>query len=544
VGQKDGRNSLVVGSDDLELRVYNGDEVMCHMTETAPAVQLVPTLTPGRFAYALSNGTVGVYDKQARTWRYKSKSKIESIAACDVDFDGVAEILCGWSNGKFEVRSDAGQRDGMVTYKDKFDAAVTNIISADYRGEGRPNPLVCSFDGECRGYVAVETAQEEVVVEHDHRILEKLMQEKQSLQFELTQFQRQLEMKTKDEGHVTLPTAAEAKVACKLRPNAENKAIDLVLTVGGGAILQGCTVTADVIFGAAESLFITADQPSETLVASFKLEKDIAADLKVAAMVGFPGADCFQCHEMTIKLPKFAMYVPVKDFGKDPEGAVTARVNERVNRLIMWAQSCFNGYAPAEEKPAVFEARFYSLRDGNQLMIQTTPNNGGELIVRSDSMDTVGEVISDLGTYLGLTELNTTAEFPKEFATFQEVLVKVEEYNAVRMKLTAEMADSTQLVKALVIKAEDARIQNDMSQMKKMYGSLYEVNRELMGEFLKRSNNHNELLAALKDVNSMIQKASKFRLGQARATLVTECRNAIRQNQMQTLFNIIRTGKP
>jgi len=35
-----------------------------------------------------------------------------------------------------------------------------------------------------------------------------------------------------------------------------------------------------------------------------------------------------------------------------------------------------------------------------------------------------------------------------------QVLLRVDEYNAVRLKLTAEMADSSQLVKALVIKAE------------------------------------------------------------------------------------------
>ena len=94
--------------------------------------------------------------------------------------------------------------------------------------------------------------------------------------------------------------------------------------------------------------------------------------------------------------------------------------------------------------------------------------------------------------------------------------MKVDEYNAVRLKLTAEMADSSQLVKALVIKAEDARILNDMKLMKKMYSSLYDVNRELIGEYIKRANNHNELLSALKEVNAMIQKAARLRIGAAK----------------------------
>ena len=41
-------------------------------------------------------------------------------------------------------------------------------------------------------------------------------------------------------------------------------------------------------------------------------------------------------------------------------------------------------------------------------------------------------------------------------------VVQVDEYNVIRLRLTAEMADSSNLVKSLVIKAEDARILFDM----------------------------------------------------------------------------------
>lgn len=77
-----------------------------------------------------------------------------------------------------------------------------------------------------------------------------------------------------------------------------------------------------------------------------------------------------------------------------------------------------------------------------------------------------------------------------------------------------------QLVKVLVIKAEDARILNDMKLMKKMYSSLYEVNRELIGEYIKRANNHNELLSSLKEVNAMIQKAARLRVGAAKTKVL------------------------
>jgi hypothetical protein len=46
---------------------------------------------------------------------------------------------------------------------------------------------------------------------------------------------------------------------------------------------------------------------------------------------------------------------------------------------------------------------------------------------------------------------------------------QVEEHNAVRLRLMAEMADSSNLVKTLVIKAEDARILSNMALTRKMY---------------------------------------------------------------------------
>ena len=75
------------------------------------------------------------------------------------------------------------------------------------------------------------------------------------------------------------------------------------------------------------------------------------------------------------------------------------------------------------------------------------------------------------------TVFGTAMEAPPPIRLVPSSPTQVDEYNAVRLKLTAEMADSSQLVKALVIKAEDARILNDMKLMKKMYSSLYDVNR-------------------------------------------------------------------
>ena len=68
-----------------------------------------------------------------------------------------------------------------------------------------------------------------------------------------------------------------------------------------------------------------------------------------------------------------------------------------------------------------------------------------------------------------------------------------------RQKLTAEIADSSNLIKALVTKAEDDRIVGDMKLMERYYANLFALNNELVGKSTKRSNDDKELLNALKE---------------------------------------------
>merc|ERR1712087_440818 len=132
---------------------------------------------------------------------------------------------------------------------------------------------------------------------------------------------------------------------------------------------------------------------------------------------------------------------------------------------------------------------------------------------------------------------------PDEMDKFKSVLLKVDEYNSVRLKLTAEMADSSNLVKALIVKAEDYRVLSDMGNLKKVFSHLQQTNSDLIAEYNKRANNHKQLLEQLKEVNMMIQKAAKLRMGSAKTRVVANCRQAIKKNNIHELFQIIRTGQ-
>lgn len=76
------------------------------------------------------------------------------------------------------------------------------------------------------------------------------------------------------------------------------------------------------------------------------------------------------------------------------------------------------------------------------------------MTVATDSIEAAGEVVQDLAGYLNVTSLQSVANFPAEMAALKEVLQKVDQYNQTRLTLAAEMADSSNLIKTLVIKAE------------------------------------------------------------------------------------------
>ena len=98
--------------------------------------------------------------------------------------------------------------------------------------------------------------------------------------------------------------------------------------------------------------------------------------------------------------------------------------------------------------------------------------------------------------------------------------------------------------------------------MRKWYTQLYDINRDLISGYKIRCNNHQELMDTLKHVNQIIQKAGRLRgnlqyakdllarlikfffaAGKAKARVITDCRNAIKDSNATLLLKVIRTGE-
>ena len=147
-----------------------------------------------------------------------------------------------------------------------------------------------------------------------------------------------------------------------------------------------------------------------------------------------------------------------------------------------------------------------------------------EMVIRADSMEAAGDFVQEMCAKLDIDELESVVDFPDDVEVFGEVLDRVDDRNAARSRLVADVADGSNAVKTFVIKAEDARILGDMNAMRRMYGQLFDLNRELIMQHAKRAQNHEELLAALKEVNQMIQRAAKCRHGAPKTRTVAACR--------------------
>lgn len=94
-----------------------------------------------------------------------------------------------------------------------------------------------------------------------------------------------------------------------------------------------------------------------------------------------------------------------------------------------------------------------------------------------------------------------------------------------------------------MVRAEDARLLGEFKAMKQLYFDLGSLNRELINEYKIRSQNHQDLVATLKQINVIIQKSGNIRVGKPKTMLVQACRLAIKQNNLNTLAKIISSGE-
>ncbi|KAM7287673.1 Bardet-Biedl syndrome 2 protein homolog [Ixodes scapularis] len=487
---KDGLNELLVGSEDFDIRIFKEDIIVSEITETEAITALCP-ITEDCFAYALSNGTIGVYKGTDRIWRIKSKNHVTCLHGYDIDGDGVPELITGWSNGKVDGRHVT---TGEVVFRDAFPHGVAGIVQADYCGDGREELIVCSVNGEVRGYLptTAELRQQIVDATFEQDTVRELSQKKQMLQLEMRNYEGQ------------------AKTASGTPKGTTDQRYG---TISGPHILQ-------------TELCFECGTPCLCKKFTGKTQQ----------------SKHFHVFEVSRQLPKFAMYLLVDEARtKTPTGSVRFKLAERPQRVASWVNQNF--LLPEDLCPDDrFNVTFVSLRELKPITIRVELN--GEVTIETDMMEVAAEMVQSLAAFLSLQELESTAHFPEDNANLQLLMSKVQEHLSARLTISANMADTATIVRDLVLRAEDSRLMGDFKSMRNWYQELQALNRELISGYKIRCHSHEELMACLRQLNQGIQRGARLRVGRFKSRVVLCARAAVKAADAGGLVRAISTGEP
>ncbi|XP_053742013.1 Bardet-Biedl syndrome 2 protein homolog [Synchiropus splendidus] len=535
----DGKNELLVGSEDFDIRVFKEDELVSEMTENETVTSLCH-MHDSRFGYALANGTVGVYDRTSRYWRIKSKNHAMSIHAFDLNADGVVELITGWSNGKVDARSD---RTGEVIFKDNFSASVAGVVEGDYRLDGQQQLICASVEGEVRGYLPASKDMKGNLMDSsaEQDMIRELSQRRQNLLLELRNYEENAKGVPDASGSTgVIPANTQLQTALSVKAATESQKahVELSISTPNDTIIRAVLIFAEGIFeGESHVVHPSVRNLSGCIRVPITPPKDIPVDLHVKAFVGGRTSSQFHVFEITRQLPRFSMYDVASDTaGPAPTGSVSFSIHERPQRVVMWLNQSFL-LPEGVQSPDV---TFTLLRGGGLLSVSMS--SSGQMTLRTDDVDLAGDLVQSLASFLAIEDLSVEADFPSYFEELRTTLTEVDEFHSVHQKLTAEMADHSNYIRNLLVQAEDSRLMGDMVNMKKRYRELYDLNRDLVTEYTIRSNNHNALLARLKAVNQAIQRAGRLRVGKPKNQVISACRDAIRSNNLGALFKIMRAG--
>jgi len=587
----DGHMEMLVGSDDFEIRVFRREELLHEVSETDKVIFLCPLIGSKMrskfFAYGLANGTVGVYNGVAeRAWRVKTKHKVTALHAYDIDGDGKPEVISGWSNGSVSIRRF---HNGEVIFKVQLGASIAGIVSGDFRMDGSSVVIACTENGEVHGFAVADAEKLKPLTEggvikaenKDQLALEELQEKKQLLAGELRVIAKDTQAAITGE-NAEAPKASDLSFA--MEPSEEKGCIILSVEFvpEGGYISNLIAIDEEGnLLESAEVLAVSPVGLSKTAKVHLRPSKIQVGTIRVQVHIS---ARSFtqQLHvlQVDIEIPRFAGFKQVPDStGRaKPTGRVVLRLpaGYHTGHLGDWIRSNFllptAIQSNAEKIKALFCSVLPAKGSGEMSTVKPEPalqaaeaarrppnfapigspvyilgkmEESGKLCVsvHCDSMEIAGEIVQDLVRHFKLHELSSESDFPREIAHFKNVLEQVADYNAARIRLSADMADDLQRVKALVVRAEDSRLLNDMALMRRAYTELFALSNQLIGGYNIRAGNHAGLLVALKEVNQMIQKAANLRAGQAKTSIVTESRAALKKNNSDLLVKIVADGE-
>jgi Bardet-Biedl syndrome 2 protein len=413
----DGANELIAGTDDNEIRICTAEgDMLCESKQT-DKVTFLRHVQGNRFVFGLANGTVGVYEYAdgaiTRKWRVKSKHALNALEVFDMTGAGKLELIIGWSNGRLEVRNSAS---GEVLAKDSMDHPIAALLRADLRQDGRTQIVAVSIEGELRGYL-----QNLGVVRTDESRAEELEQELVALQQTKTELLCELknyednirhmrtgQMKQGEGQLVMVPT--DTGVSCQWQADTVNKRVNLRIETNNKAVVRAVVIFADQLFPG-ESLLVCAKEQLSELVVPLAPETDTQTDLHLKVFVGMRNSNLFHYSELSFRMPRFSMYVPLPAGHKPvtPEGSVSFDVAVSARKVCEWLNTSFN--IQFESTSESVSISFQSLRNDEGLSILLRDKH---MHIHTDSMQLAADLVQDFAEFASVKDLQSSSNFPAE----------------------------------------------------------------------------------------------------------------------------------
>ncbi|KAH7819771.1 putative Bardet-Biedl syndrome 2 protein [Monocercomonoides exilis] len=558
---ENGDHGLLVATANSRVQFFKRDEMSFAISETDDVCAMV-SLARGYFGFQIGENTAGVYHDSLQMWRHTYPSPITAIASFDCDNDGENELIIALQDGTLEARRgltgevlSAGKiEDGSVVAMTKWETVI---------GE-KPRLAICTRNGLVKGYkpstialpdippvvkqaLTLSNDDEESIghIALDSTVAEMaefLSSKKASLEKQIAEMEeivKATKKKTYEEANA-IPAKTTIRLFCKT--NESTKQLEAHCSTNNDVTIRGLILFSDILYPQG-SYFKYCDPPQQNVHLSIMPPKCKPLTITAKVIAGNRSSDMYHVFDATLTMKRFPLHVCVNEtFPLD--SYVQFVLMDRIERVALWLGTAFP-LVVKETKITEMNVNFRCFGDANDplsIAAFNNPTGGIRVMIYGMSMETVSEVAQDMFDYFKVTEMESLAYFPKEMEAFKATLRRVVDLNHLRMQLTADIAERTSSAKVAIVKAEDARLIGDMVSMKEWLGNLDTENKELLKGYLIRKKNHEELLVCLKEVNKVIQFASRFRRGKAQQRVITESRLAIKENRLEALNKIVETG--
>ncbi|KHJ40744.1 hypothetical protein D918_09186 [Trichuris suis] len=513
----------------------------------AEAVTELCSLGGNRFAYGLTNGTLGVYAGRSRLWRIKvSKSNPTCMCMYDIDGDDELELVTGWSSGKIDFRK---VNSGLLVGKDHIGSSVVGLVLLKIPGSERIHLICCSASGEVRGYSAAKGHGCVIKESTLQDAISELSIEKQNLLLELENYKEKEETGLPmgplyDQTDIRIPRGTQVSGDIGIVvPKDADPYLNLTLRTNNDTIIRGALIFAEGIFnGESHAAMASKNQYKSFIEVQIRPEKDVSTDLHIKALLGNRKSPLLYVFELTKTLPKFSMYAICTDEAPSPKSGVRFRLKINSDQFARWIEDNFLLCRNVQYHQGCLRQRLVSLRNGQLVFI--IAQNDGNCQIRCDDIEICGSILQSLSAHVD-ADSKVTGTFPNLAEQYMELDEKVREMSCVRDQISADIAEQVSLAKAVLLRAEDARTLNDFVGMKKHYKELASLNETLISLQNVRTTNNAELADSLRKINKIIQNASNLRVGEHRSGFVRACRSAISAGslkQMQKLLDM--EGQP